>query len=86
MIDEEFDFDDIDYSPKKKQNKTNKKPTYDDDFFDFDDKPQSKLPTINNRNVSAKSIESSIKSTKRYNPYAEKHKTKQNNNYYDNDF
>ena len=73
--DDDFDFDDIDDEPKKKQ-PTKKKQADDDDFFDLDDKPQ-KLPSISRNSGAGKGSLGSRNSAKK-NPYAENIKSRGN--------
>lgn len=65
--DDDFDFDDLDDQPKKKQTQKKSKPN-DDDFFDLDDNTQ-KLPTIN-KNTGASRPSQGKRNSAKKNPYA----------------
>ena len=73
---DDFDFDDLDDQPKKKQPQKKTKVNNDDDFFDLDDNPQ-KLPTIGRNSGTAKGGLGKIGSAKK-NPYAENLKSRGN--------
>ena len=77
--DDDFDFDDIDDQPKKKQTQKKSKPN-DDDFFDFDDDKNKKLPTIGKNSQNSK-ISQGRKNSAKKNPITDN--TKARGNIYD---